>query len=66
MKKYRIQGKTYTVTEDLPNDDITLIKFICKVIDSKKQEYVLIKSVKGYTLYKEGKVFTKTYSIKEL
>lgn len=66
MKKFRIQGKVYTVVEELPNVDPSMIAFMYKIINSKKEEFTLIKAYKKYTLYKDGKVFAKTYSIKEL
>lgn len=66
IKKFRIQGKIYTLIEELPNNDPAIVKYIYKVKNSKKEEFTLIKSVKYYTLYKGDKVFTKTYSIKEI
>lgn len=65
MKKYIIKGRTYTVTEELPNPD-NFITYMAKVKNSKKEEFTLIKSYSKYSLYdvKKNKVLT-TYSIRE-
>lgn len=64
MNKFKIKGKTYTILEELPIGDDTIFKGRWKVINSKKEEFTLIQSIKQYSLYdhKNNKVVS-TYSI---
>lgn len=66
MTKYIIKGKTYTVIEELPVPD-SMITSMCKVRNSKKQEFTLVLSYGKYSLYddKSNKILT-TYSIREV
>lgn len=66
MKKFIIKGKTYTVLEEIPTQD-SIVNYMAKVRNSKKEEFTLIKGYNKYSLYndKEQKVLT-TYSIREI
>ena len=64
MKKFKIKGKTFTILGELPIGDDSIFKGRWKVINSKKEEFTLIQSIKQYSLYdsKNNKVVS-TYSI---
>lgn len=66
MTKYRIQGKIYTVIEDLENIDPQIIYKKQLVKNSKKEHFYFVHSVNGYFLYDmNNRRVAETYSIQE-